>query len=57
MHIASVLLGEGIRLYANPGGAPIRLYRAGDGDPTAVVNVRYRPITPAKIPPGAGAGD
>src|SRR3954447_5932292 len=45
IHIAPVLLGEGIRLYDNPGSAPIRLHRLGDGDPTAVVNVRYRPIT------------
>lgn len=43
LHIAPVLLGEGIRLYDNPGGKPVRLNRVGDGDPTAVVNVRYRP--------------
>ena len=45
LHIASILLGEGIRLYDNPGNEPIRLRRLGDGDPTWVVNVRYRPTT------------
>jgi dihydrofolate reductase len=44
LHIAPVLLGEGIRLYDNPGGEPIRLYQAGDGGPTAAVNVRYQPV-------------
>ncbi|GAA2688113.1 dihydrofolate reductase family protein [Nonomuraea recticatena] len=43
LHIAPVLLGDGIRLYDNPGGEPIRLHRVGEGAPTAVVNVRYRP--------------
>ncbi|MFF5296334.1 dihydrofolate reductase family protein [Paractinoplanes globisporus] len=37
LHIAPVLLGDGIRLYDNPGGVPIRL------DPARAVNVRYRP--------------
>ena len=44
LHIAPVLLGEGIRLYDNPGGAPVRL-RAGDGDDRSALNVRYRPVT------------
>jgi dihydrofolate reductase len=44
LHIAPVLLGDGIRLYDNPGGAPVRLHLAGDGDPTSAVNVRYRPV-------------
>ena len=44
LHILPVLLGEGIRLYDNPGGAPIRL-RAGDGDDRSALNVRYRPAT------------
>ena len=43
LHIAPVLLGEGIRLYENPGGQPIRLDRLGEDDPTSAVNVRYRP--------------
>jgi dihydrofolate reductase len=44
LHIAPILLGEGIRLYDNPGGERIRLDRVDD-DPTSVVNVRYRPAT------------
>ncbi|MFC0430090.1 dihydrofolate reductase family protein [Kutzneria buriramensis] len=40
LHIVPVLLGDGIRLYDNPGGVPIRL------EPAAAVNVRYRPATP-----------
>ena len=44
LHILPVLLGEGIRLYDNPGGAPVRL-RAGDGDDRSALNVRYRPVT------------
>jgi dihydrofolate reductase len=43
LHIAPILLGDGIRLYDNPGHPPIRLNLIGDGDPTAAVNVRYRP--------------
>lgn len=43
LHIAPVLVGQGIRLYDNPGSAPIRLRRLWDGDPTAEVNVRYQP--------------
>jgi dihydrofolate reductase len=44
LHIAPVLLGDGIRLYDNPGGDPIRLHLVGDADPTSVVSVRYRPV-------------
>ena len=44
LHILPVLLGDGIRLYDNQGGKPVRLHRAGDGDPLAAVNVRYRPV-------------
>jgi dihydrofolate reductase len=50
LHIAPVLLGQGIRLYDNPGSAPVRLHRVGEGDPTSAVNVRYRPTTTAKLP-------
>ena len=42
LHIAPILLGEGIRLYDNPGSEPIRLHRVGEGDPASAVNVRYR---------------
>lgn len=50
LHIAPVLLGDGIRLYDRPHGEPIRLDRVGAEDPRAVVNVRYRPIAPATRP-------
>jgi dihydrofolate reductase len=45
LHIAPVLLGDGIRLYSNPGSEPIYLRRAGDAEPNSEVNVRYRPTT------------
>jgi dihydrofolate reductase len=57
LHIAPVLLGEGIRLYDNPGSEPIRLHRLGDGDPTSAVNVRYRPTTTAKISTKSASGN
>lgn len=48
LHIAPVLLGDGIRLFDNPGGAPIPLTLVnGDGRATAV-NVRYRPASPSR---------
>jgi dihydrofolate reductase len=50
LHIAPILLGQGIRLYDNPGGKPLQLHRVGEGDPTLAVNVRYRPTTTAKVP-------
>lgn len=43
LHIAPILLGEGIRLYDNPGSEPIPLHRVGEDDFMSVVNVRYRP--------------
>jgi dihydrofolate reductase len=43
LHIAPVLLGDGIRLYDHAGGHPIYLHRVGADDPTAEVDVRYRP--------------
>jgi dihydrofolate reductase len=47
LHVAPILLGQGIRLYDNPGNAPIRLHQLDADDPTSVVNVRYRPTTAA----------
>ena len=47
LHIAPVLLGEGIRLFNNPGGSPVRLELLNGNDPTAAVNVRYHP-TPTR---------
>jgi dihydrofolate reductase len=43
IHVAPVLLGDGIRLYDAPGGNPIHLQRDGD-DPTLAVDLRFRPI-------------
>jgi dihydrofolate reductase len=50
IHIAPILLGDGIRLYHNPGGDPIRLHGVGEGDPTSVLNARYRPAPTAPVP-------
>jgi dihydrofolate reductase len=44
LHIAPVLLGDGIRLYDNPGGVPVRLELVNGEDPAAALNVRYRPL-------------
>jgi len=41
LHIAPVLLGDGIRLFDNPGGVPVRLELLNGDDTTAAVNVRY----------------
>ena len=46
LHIAPVLLGDGIRLLDNPGGAPVRLALLNGDDRSAAVNVRYRPVVP-----------
>lgn len=43
LHIAPVLLGDGIRLFDNPGGRPIRLEWTNGPDAAAVVNVRCHP--------------
>jgi len=43
LHIAPVLLGDGIRLFDNPGGSPVPLELLNAADPSAEVNVRYRP--------------
>ncbi|MFE4412879.1 dihydrofolate reductase family protein [Streptomyces sp. NPDC056821] len=44
LHIAPVLLGDGIRLFDNPGGAPVRLELLTGEDHSATVNVRYHPV-------------
>ena len=44
IHVAPVLLGDGIRLYDAPGGDIIRLERDGD-DPTLAANLRFRPLS------------
>ncbi|MGH3502128.1 MAG: dihydrofolate reductase family protein [Nocardioidaceae bacterium] len=50
IYVAPILLGEGIRLYNNPGSEPIRLHRLDDVDPRSACRVRYRPTTTAKVP-------
>ena len=44
LHISPVLLGDGIRLFDNPGGSPIRLKLGNGDDPMAEVNLRYHPV-------------
>ena len=44
LHIVPVLLGDGIRLFDNPGGTPVRLRLLNAEDHTAAVNVRCRPV-------------
>ncbi|MDO0914878.1 dihydrofolate reductase family protein [Streptomyces sp. DT2A-34] len=44
LHIAPVLLGDGIRLFDNPGGFPVQLELLNGDDRSAGVNVRYRPV-------------
>ena len=44
LHIAPVLLGDGIRLFDRPGGDPVRLELLNGDDPKAAVNVRYHPV-------------
>ncbi|MFI6318332.1 dihydrofolate reductase family protein [Nonomuraea sp. NPDC050556] len=43
LHVAPVLLGDGIRLFDNPGGAPVRLALRDGDDRSATVTLRYRP--------------
>lgn len=49
LHVAPILLGEGIRLCHNPGTAPIRPHRLDDGDPPAVACGSYRPQPRAAV--------
>ena len=42
IHIAPVLLGDGIRLYDAIGGHPLHLLRESD-TPTRTVDLRYKP--------------
>jgi len=43
IHIAPVLLGDGVRLYDAPGGDLVHLERDGD-DPSLSADLRYRPV-------------
>jgi dihydrofolate reductase len=47
LHISPVLLGDGIRLFDNPGGPPIGLELRNGDDPAAEVNLRYHPMAAA----------
>jgi riboflavin biosynthesis pyrimidine reductase len=49
VHIAPVLLGDGIRLSDVPGGEIRHLQRDGD-DPTLSADLRYRPIRASDAP-------
>ncbi|MFF3522032.1 dihydrofolate reductase family protein [Streptomyces albidoflavus] len=44
LHVAPVLLGDGVRLFDNPGGAPVRLALLNGDDPAREVNLRHRPL-------------
>ena len=44
LHIAPILLGDGIRLYSQPGTKTIRLNLVDQTDPVAAINLRYRPL-------------
>ncbi|MGW4943593.1 hypothetical protein ACWEOZ_18620 [Actinoplanes sp. NPDC004185] len=54
--IAPVLLVDGIRLYDHVGGRPVHLHRVGADDPTAEVDVRYRPAARVGRPGPARRG-
>jgi dihydrofolate reductase len=43
LHVLPVLLGDGVRLYDNPGASPVPL-QFMNGDPLEEVNLRYQPI-------------
>ncbi|MGM1030680.1 MAG: dihydrofolate reductase family protein [Actinomycetota bacterium] len=51
LHVAPILLGDGIRLYDNPGGTPIRLALQNGDERFVEVNLRYRPVTAHPISP------
>lgn len=50
LHVAPVLLGDGVRLHDVPGGADVRLALCNGADPLRVVNLRYRLHEPAARP-------
>jgi dihydrofolate reductase len=43
VHLAPVMLGEGVRLFDAPGIEPVRWHRVGVDDPLRAVDLRYRP--------------
>ncbi|MFC9621737.1 dihydrofolate reductase family protein [Streptomyces sp. NPDC056930] len=44
LHIAPVLLGNGVRLFDNPGDIPVRLELLNGDDHSTAVNLRYHPV-------------
>ncbi len=54
LHIAPVLLGDGIRLFDNPEATPVRLELLNGTDPSATVNVRYHPVRQKHVPAESG---
>ena len=46
LHIAPVLLGDGVRLYDNPGGRPVPLSLVNGDAGRVEVNLRYVPVRP-----------
>jgi dihydrofolate reductase len=46
LHVVPILLGDGIRLYTNPGTTPIRLHRTGTDDPLGAVDLSFTPLRP-----------
>lgn len=56
LHVAPILLGDGIRLYDSPGGAPIRLALQNGDEPFVEVNLRYRPVAAHPIATSASHG-
>ena len=47
VHIAPVMIGDGIRLYENRDHEPIRLRRIGQKEAGAAINARFRPVRAA----------
>lgn len=47
LHISPVLLGDGIRLFDNPSGEPIKLEVSNGDEPSAEINLRYQPKSDA----------
>ena len=47
IHVAPVLVGDGIRLYDAPGGELVHLLRDG-AEPTLAFDLRYRPAEPGR---------
>ncbi len=42
VHLAPVMLGDGVRVFECSGGEPLRWARIHDGDPARVLDIRYR---------------